>query len=87
MAPATRIYLHFLDLYHYARATLEGRARRVVERMTLALQAALLARAGHDAVSDAFCASRLGSGHGGAFGTLPASTGVDVLIERSGFGP
>jgi putative acyl-CoA dehydrogenase len=69
------------------RATLEGRARRVVERMTLALQAALLARAGHDVVSDAFCASRLGSGHGGAFGTLPASTGVDFLIERSGFGP
>ena len=36
---------------------IEARARRVVERMALALQASLLVRHGHPAVADAFCAS------------------------------
>src|ERR1700761_7559396 len=40
-------------------ATIETRARRVVERMALALQASLLVRYGDEAVADAFCASRL----------------------------
>ena len=40
--------------------TLETRARRVVERMALALQGSLLVRYGDPAVADAFCASRLG---------------------------
>ena len=69
------------------RSTLEARARRVVERMTLALQASILARAGIAAVADGFCASRLGADRGGAFGTLPPSTPLDALSQRSGFGP
>jgi putative acyl-CoA dehydrogenase len=61
---------------------IEARARRVVERMALALQGSLLVRFGHPAVSDAFCASRLAGGWSGAFGTLPSTTEFDAIIER-----
>ena len=54
--------------------TLEPRARRVVERMALALQGSLLVRYGDEAVADAFCASRLAGDWGRAFGTLPAGS-------------
>ncbi len=62
--------------------TIEARARRVVERMALALQASLLVRHGDEAVADAFCASRLGGDWGQAFGTLPAGTDFQRIIER-----
>ena len=62
--------------------TLELRARRVVERMALALQASLLVRYGDEAVADAFCASRLAGDWGQAFGTLPAGTDFGRIIER-----
>jgi putative acyl-CoA dehydrogenase len=62
--------------------TLELRARRVVERMALALQASLLVRYGDEAVADAFCASRLSGDWGQAFGTLPAGTDFGRIIER-----
>ena len=55
-------------------ATLESRARRVVESMALALQGSLLVRHGDPAVADAFCASRLGGDGGLEYGTLPAGT-------------
>jgi len=55
---------------------IELRARRIVERLALALQAALLVRHADPAVADAFVASRLAGDHGRAFGTLPP--GVDV---------
>ncbi|HEX4524465.1 MAG TPA: DNA alkylation response protein, partial [Casimicrobiaceae bacterium] len=64
---------------------LEVRARRVVERMALALQGALLVRHAPAAVADAFCASRLGESYAGALGTLPA--GIDcaaVVAQASG---
>ena len=51
---------------------METRARRLVERMALALQGSLLVRFGDPAVADAFCASRLDGDWGHAFGTLPA---------------
>ena len=54
--------------------TIQTRARRIVERMALALQASLLVRYGDPAVADAFCASRLSGDWGHAFGTLPAGT-------------
>ena len=57
--------------------TLEARARRVVERMALALQGSLLVRHAPPAVADAFCASRLAGDGGLAFGTLPAGTDVE----------
>jgi putative acyl-CoA dehydrogenase len=62
--------------------TIEARARRVVERMALALQASLLVRYGDEAVADAFCASRLSGDWGQAFGTLPAGTDFGRIIER-----
>ena len=65
------------------RATLEVRSRLVVERTALALQAAILLRAGNDDVSRAFCGSRLGGEHGLAFGTLSAGVAFGTLIARS----
>jgi putative acyl-CoA dehydrogenase len=61
---------------------IEARARRVVERMALALQGSLLVRFGHAAVADAFCASRLAGDWGHAFGTLPSGTEFAPIIER-----
>ncbi len=62
--------------------TIETRARRIVEKMALALQASLLVRYGDEAVADAFCASRLSGDWGQAFGTLPAGTDFGRIIER-----
>jgi putative acyl-CoA dehydrogenase len=62
--------------------TIEARARRVVERMALALQASLLVRYGDPAVADAFCASRLSGDWGNAFGTLPAGIDFGRIIDR-----
>ena len=61
---------------------IEARARRVVERMALALQASLLLRFGDPAVAEAFCASRLAGDGGHAFGTLPPGTDFERIIER-----
>ena len=41
-----------------------------------------LVRFGDPAVADAFCASRLGGDWGRAFGTLPAGTDFDRIIDR-----
>ncbi|MFB6893148.1 acyl-CoA dehydrogenase family protein [Kitasatospora sp. NPDC056327] len=62
---------------------LEFRTRRLVEAMALAFQGSLLVRYGHPAVADAFCASRLGGDHGGAFGTLPPGPDVEAIIDRA----
>jgi putative acyl-CoA dehydrogenase len=63
-------------------ATLELRARRIVESMALALQGSLLVRHAPPAVADAFCASRLGGDGGLEYGTLPAGTDFEAIIER-----
>jgi putative acyl-CoA dehydrogenase len=62
---------------------IETRARRIVERMALALQASLLVRYAPPAVADAFCASRLGADWGHAFGTLPPSVDTVSIVERA----
>ena len=62
--------------------TVEVRARRIVERMALALQASLLVRFGDEAVADAFCASRLDGDWGQAFGTLPPGIDFARIIAR-----
>jgi putative acyl-CoA dehydrogenase len=61
---------------------LESRARRVVERMALALQGSLLVRHSPPAIADAFCASRLAGDGGLAYGTLPPGLDLDAIIER-----
>ncbi len=63
-------------------ATLEGRARRVVEGMALALQGSLLVRHSTPAVADAFCASRLGEEGGLEYGTLPAGVDLQAIVAR-----
>jgi putative acyl-CoA dehydrogenase len=60
----------------------ELRARRLVERMALALQGSLLVRHAPSAVADAFCAARLGGDAGLAFGTLPRGVDLDGLLAR-----
>ncbi len=64
-------------------ATLEIRARRVVEGMALCLQGSLLVRHGDAAVADAFCASRLAGDGGLEYGTLPAGVDFEAIIARS----
>ena len=67
-------------------ATAEVRARRIVERMALALQGAVLVRHGHPAVAKAFVASRLGGDWGHALGTLPRGLDFVAIIERHALG-
>ncbi len=62
---------------------MEARARRVVERMALALQGSLLVRHSDPAVADAFCASRLAADGGFAYGTLPVGTDCARILERA----
>jgi putative acyl-CoA dehydrogenase len=60
----------------------EGQARRLVERMALMLQAALLVRSSPPTVADAFISSRLGREGGIALGTLPPGTDFAAIIAR-----
>ena len=60
----------------------ETRARRVIERMAVALQGSLLVRYGDPAVADAFCASRLGGDWGHSMGTLPPGVKFTAIVER-----
>ncbi len=62
--------------------SMEFRARRVVERMALALQGSILVQNGDPAVADAFCATRLAGDHGRSLGTLPAGVDCARIIER-----
>ncbi len=63
-------------------ATLESRARRVVESMALCLEGSLLVRNGPAPVADAFCASRLAGEGGLEYGTLPPGSDFEAIIER-----
>ncbi|MET7291112.1 acyl-CoA dehydrogenase family protein [Streptomyces griseoloalbus] len=61
----------------------EGRARRLVERLALVLQGSLLVRYAPPQVADAFCAARLGGDGGAAFGTLPHTLDLASVVERA----
>ena len=61
----------------------ETEARRLAQDVALALQGALLAQTAPAAVTDAFCASRLGGDWGHAFGTLSARADMDAIIARA----
>jgi putative acyl-CoA dehydrogenase len=63
-------------------AEIETRARRVVERMALALQGSLLVRHAPAAVADAFCAARLAGDAGLNYGTLPAGSDFAAILAR-----
>ena len=63
-------------------AELEHRARIVVERMAVALQASQLLRHAPAAVADAFVGTRLAGDGGMHYGTLPPGTDVDTILDR-----
>ena len=62
---------------------LEYRARDLVGRMALAVQAALLVQHAPSVVSDAFCASRLSGGSHHHYGTLPRGVDCAALMARA----
>jgi len=64
-------------------ADAEYRARDIVERMALALQAALLVQHAPHAVSDAFCRSRLAPSGRHNFGALPRGVACGAIIGRA----
>ena len=78
-----RAFASLGDVLGKDRAPLETDARRVVERMALVLQGALLVRFAPPAVADAFCATRLGGEGGVAFGTLPARADTRAIVDRA----
>ena len=64
-------------------ATIEYRARKVAEDISLALQGPLLVRHGPPAGAAAVLATRMAGAWGGAFGTLPAGLDLGPIIERA----
>jgi putative acyl-CoA dehydrogenase len=64
--------------------TLEYRARSVVEKMALTMQASLLLNEGDPAVAEGFCASRLTADSAGwVYGTLPTGVDCKAIIGRA----
>jgi putative acyl-CoA dehydrogenase len=61
----------------------EGAARRMVGKLAVALEAALLVRFAPAALADAFCLSRLENEVGGAFGTLPGGIDCRAIADRA----
>lgn len=61
-------------------ATLEQRARRVVERLAVALQACALLQGAPDEVAEAFCRARLAREGGDEYGTLPNDLPLDRIV-------
>ena len=60
----------------------ESGARSFVEALALALQAAVMLRAGNP-LAGAFCRSRLAAPHALAFGTLPADIAFAGILDRA----
>ena len=65
------------------RGDAEYRARDTVDRMALALQAALLVRHAPAEIADAFCASRLAAGGHRNVGTLPRGVDAAAIVARA----
>ena len=63
-------------------AEIESRARRIVERMAVMLEASLLLRHGDPAVAELFVASRLEGEWGHTFGSLKPGAELRTVIER-----
>ncbi len=61
----------------------EYRARNLVDRLALVMQASLLLRNSDPAVADAFCASRLEHNGGLNYGNLPSGTNASAIIKRA----
>ncbi len=62
---------------------IEYRARELVDRMALALQASLLARHAPGFISDAFCSSRLEQSRHHHYGALPRGVDCAAIVKRA----
>ncbi len=76
-------FLQALRSQWEAMAADPRQARRLVERLALALEGSLVIRHSPPAVADAFCDSRFSSEGGRAFGTLPPVANLAAIIERA----
>ncbi len=61
----------------------ESRARNLVDRLAVGLQASLLVRHAPNAVADAFCRSRIDSRGAHQYGALPADADFETIISRA----
>ena len=64
-------------------ASLEYRARSVVEKLAMAWQASTLIQFGDKAVAEAFVKSRLTGYSGHHYGTLPTGIDIDAILKRA----
>ncbi len=64
-------------------ASLEYRARQVVEKMGVAIQGSLLIQADNTLIAEAFCASRLHQNGYNMYGTLPKGIDCGAIVERT----
>lgn len=83
---ANRYYDQLLSSIQSELTNLEDiqrRARRVVEKLGIALQAGLLIRHAPEYVSDAFCGARIGKEAGEEYGTLPAEVRMQEIVNRA----
>jgi putative acyl-CoA dehydrogenase len=83
LADDARVTSYVADLQKDLGEADEVSARRLVERLALALQASLLVRHAPSYVSDAFCATRLGGDWGFAYGTLPKGLDLRAIVDRA----
>ncbi len=74
----TALHAEFVDL-----ADAQYRARDIVDRLALAIQAALLVQHAPATVADGFCASRLAPGGHRNYGTLPRGVDCAAIIKRA----
>lgn len=83
MHPALDAGLLRLDAMLASPGSFEAQARMIIEHMALCVCASLLLRYAPVVMGQAFCASRLGGGHGMALGTLPMGLDLRAMIERA----
>ncbi len=63
-------------------AMTEHRARRLAEKLAIGLQASLTLRFSPAAISDGFCATRLGRDWGHTYGTLPEGLNTRAILRH-----
>ena len=68
---------------HLVQVPAEGDARRLVERMAIALQASILVRHAPAYVADAFCATRLSERGGLSYGAYDAKIDTAAVLARA----
>ncbi len=61
----------------------EYRARAIIDRLAVTMQASLLIRAGCPAVADAFVATRIAARGDRSYGTLPSGLDVGGILDRA----